>query len=58
MKARLYGNEGCKYIDVVQEDLRNFIKLVDMKEKYIESLEKYYDKQEKKLSKKVILYVI
>lgn len=52
LKARLYGNEGCKYIDVAQEDLRNFIKLVDMKEKYIESLEKYYDEQEKNIIKK------
>ena len=52
LKARLYGNEGCKYIDVAQEDLRNFINLVDMKEKYIESLEKYSDEQEKNIIKK------
>lgn len=29
LKTRLYGNEGCKYIDVAQEDLRIFINLVD-----------------------------
>ena len=36
LKTRLYGNEGCKYIDVSQEDLRIFINLVDRKEKDIE----------------------
>ena len=25
LKTRLYGNKGCKYIDVAQEDLRIFI---------------------------------
>lgn len=29
LKARLYGNEDCKYIDVAQEDLRIFIKLIE-----------------------------
>ena len=29
LKTRLYGNEGCKYIDVTQEDLRIFINLID-----------------------------
>lgn len=29
LKTRLYGNEGCKYIDVAQEDLRIFINLID-----------------------------
>lgn len=33
LKARLYGNEDCKYIDVAQEDLRIFINLVDCLQK-------------------------
>ena len=33
LKTRLYGNEGCKYIDVAQEDLRIFINLVDSLQK-------------------------
>ena len=37
LKTRLYGNEGCKYIDVAQEDLRIFINLIDRREKEIES---------------------
>ena len=41
LKTRLYGNEGCKYIDVAQEDLRIFINLVDRKEKDIEGWKKY-----------------
>lgn len=47
LKARLYGNEGCKYIDVAQEDLRIFINLVDRKEKDIEGWEKYCEEIEK-----------
>ncbi len=41
LKTRLYGNKGCKYIDVAQEDLRIFINLVDRKEKDIEGWKKY-----------------
>lgn len=33
LKVRLYGNKGCKFIDVAQEDLRRIIKLIDTKEK-------------------------
>ena len=33
LKTRLYGNEGCKYIDVAQEDLRIFINLIDRLQK-------------------------
>lgn len=33
LKARLYGNEDCKYIDVAQEDLRIFIKLIEKLQK-------------------------
>ena len=46
LKTRLYGNEGCKYIDVSQEDLRIFINLVDRKEKDIEGWKKYCEEIE------------
>lgn len=46
LKTRLYGNEGCKYIDVAQEDLRIFINLVDRKEKEIEGWKKYCEEIE------------
>lgn len=48
LKTRLYGNEGCKYIDVAQEDLRIFINLVDRKEKDVEGWKKYCEEIEKK----------
>lgn len=38
LKIRLYGNEGCKYIDVAQEDLRIFINLIDKLQKENEEL--------------------
>ena len=38
LKTRLYGNEGCKYIDVAQEDLRIFINLIDSLQKENEEL--------------------
>lgn len=47
LKTRLYGNEGCKYIDVAQEDLRIIINLVDRKEKDIEGWKKYCEEIEK-----------
>lgn len=40
LKTRLYGNESCKYIDVAQEDLRIFIKLVDRLQKENEKFKK------------------
>lgn len=46
LKTRLYGNKGCKYIDVAQEDLRIFINLVDRKEKDIEGWKKYCEEVE------------
>lgn len=46
LKTRLHGNEGCKYIDVSQEDLRVFINLVDRKEKDIEGWKKYCEEIE------------
>lgn len=46
LKTRLHGNEGCKYIDVSQEDLRIFINLVDRKEKDIEGWKKYCEEIE------------
>lgn len=42
LKTRLYGNEGCKYIDVAQEDLRIFINLVDRLQKENEELKDKY----------------
>ena len=52
LKIRLYGNEGCKYIDVAQEDLRIFINLVDRKEKEIEGWKKYCEEIEKEQTEK------
>ena len=46
LKTRLYRNEGCKYIDVAQEDLRIIINLVDRKEKDIEGWKKYCEEIE------------
>ena len=46
LKIRLYGNEGCKSIDVAQEDLRIFINLVDRKEKDIEGWKKHCEEIE------------
>lgn len=46
LKSRLYGNEGCNYIDVAQEDLRIFINLIDRKEKDIEGWKKYCEEIE------------
>ena len=40
LKNRLYGNEDCKYIDVAQEDLRVFIKLIEKLQKENEELKK------------------
>lgn len=48
LKSRLYGNEGCNYIDVAQEDLRIFINLIDRKEKDIEGWKKYCEEIEEK----------
>lgn len=44
LKTRLYGNKGCKYIDVAQEDLRIFIKLVDRLQEENEELKYKYNK--------------
>ena len=41
LKIRLYGNEGCKYIDVAQEDLRIFTNLIDKLQKENEELKKF-----------------
>nr|DAQ61956.1 MAG TPA: hypothetical protein [Caudoviricetes sp.] len=43
LKIRLYGNEGCKCIDVAQEDLRIFINLVDCLQKENEELKNDYE---------------
>ena len=52
LKARLYGNEGCKFIDVAQSDLRIFLKLVENLQKDIESWKKYCDEQENDITLK------
>lgn len=52
LTARLYGNEGCKYIDVAQKDLRIFINLVETQEKDIEDWKKYSNEQEENIIKK------
>lgn len=52
LKVRLYGNEGCKSIDVSQEDLRIFLKLIDRKEKEIGSWKKYCNEQEENIIEK------
>ena len=52
LKARLYGNEGCKFIDVAQSDLRIFLKLVENLQKDIESWKKYCNEQENDITLK------
>lgn len=52
LKSRLYGNEGCKFIDVAQSDLRIFLKLVENLQKDIESWKKYCDEQENDITLK------
>ena len=52
LKVRLYGNEGCKSIDVAQRDLRIFLKLIDRTEKEIESWKKYSNEQEENITEK------
>lgn len=52
LKSRLYGNEGCKFIDVEQSDLRIFLKLVENLQKDIESWKKYCDEQENDITLK------
>lgn len=52
LKARLYGNEGCKFIDVAQSDLRIFLKLVENLQKDIENWEKYCNEQENDITLK------
>lgn len=39
LKSRLYGNEGCKFIDVAQSDLRIFLNLVEKQDNRIKELE-------------------
>lgn len=46
LTARLYGNEGCKFIDVAQSDLRIFLNLVERQEKDIENWKKYCNEQD------------
>ena len=65
LKTRLYGNKGCKYIDVAQEDLRIFINLVDSLQKENEELKDlmahknaYTKKIEKDLFENCSNYVI
>lgn len=53
LKTRLYGNESYKYIDVAQEDLRIFIKLVDRLQKENEELKKDYYNVINKIENKI-----
>lgn len=46
LKTRLYGNEGCKYIDIAQEDLRIFINLINNLQKENESWKSYSEELE------------
>ena len=52
LKSRLYGNEGCKIIDVAQSDLRIFLKLAANLQKDIESWKKYCNEQENDITLK------
>ena len=52
LKARLYGNEGCKFIDVAQSDLRIFLNLIENLQKDIENWKKYCDEQENDITLK------
>lgn len=56
LKIRLYGNKGCKYIDVAQEDLRIFIKLVDRLQKENEELEEINNELEAEKSEAIRRY--
>ena len=56
LKTRLYGNEGCKYIDVAQEDLRIFINLVDRLQKENEELKEIYRSEKKMKNEYIKLY--
>lgn len=38
LKVRLYGNAGCKFIDVAQKDLRVLLKLIEKQQKEIKEL--------------------
>ena len=38
LKTRLYGNEGCKFIDVGQSDLKTLLNLIKKQQKEIEKL--------------------
>ena len=49
LKTRLYGNEGCKYIDIAQEDLRIFINLIDRLQNLMEKLQKENYKLKQKI---------
>lgn len=52
LKSRLYGNEGCKFIDVAQSDLRIFLNLAENLQKDIENWKKYCDEQENDITLK------
>ena len=52
LKSRLYGNEGCKIIDVAQSDLRIFLKLAANLQKDIEIWKKYCNEQENDITLK------
>ena len=38
LKSRIYGNKGCKFIDVAQSDLRTLLNLIEKQQKEINKL--------------------
>lgn len=65
LKSRLYGNEGCKFIDVAQSDLRIFLNLIETQQNEIEELKEnmrkriiYCNELEKDLFENCSNYVV
>ena len=65
LKSSLYGNEGCKFIDVAQSDLRILLNLIENQYNEIEELKEnirkriiYCHELEKDLFEKCSNYVV
>lgn len=52
LKVRLYENEGCEWIDVAQEDLRIFLKIVGNQKKGLKQADKIIEEQDEEIIKK------
>lgn len=52
LKARLYGNTGCKFIDVAQKDLRIFLYIVENQKKGLKQANTIIAEQDKEIIKK------